>query len=194
MLWAVVIIVVAAAVIAWALILPGGDKRVGSNSTPAPPSSSSTTSTTTKAAATASTASTQTTIARTYTAQLSGGDQVPALSTPASGTFTLTVTPEDSSVHYVLKVREITNATIARLRAGKAGTTGALLLTIYAGPTKSGVFSGTLTQGSFTAAKLEGPLKGKSVADLEALAKAGSVYLNVGTSAHPKGEIRGQLK
>jgi hypothetical protein len=39
-----------------------------------------------------------------------------------------------------------------------------------------------------------GPLKGKTIADFVALIKAGSVYLNVGTTSHPSGEIRGQLK
>ena len=37
-------------------------------------------------------------------------------------------------------------------------------------------------------------LKGKTIADFVALVKAGSLYLNVGTSSHPLGEIRGQLK
>jgi CHRD domain len=37
-------------------------------------------------------------------------------------------------------------------------------------------------------------LRGETIADFVALVKAGSVYLNVGTSAHPLGEIRGQLE
>jgi len=193
--WALVIIIVAAAVVAWALVLPGGDKRAGSTSTSAAPVSSSTsTSTTIGAAATTSTLAAQAKGILTYSAQLAGKNQIPALSTSAGGTFTLTVAPDGSSVHYVLSVRDITNVTIARLREGKAGVTGAPLLTVYGGPTKSGAFSGTLTQGSFEAAKLEGALKGKTIADFVALVKAGAVYLNVGTSAHPKGEIRGQLK
>jgi len=68
------------------------------------------------------------------------------------------------------------------------------ILTIYGGPTRSDVFTGVVTQGSFTADQLVGPLRGKTVADFVALFKAGSVYLNVGTTGHPSGEIRGQLK
>ena len=56
------------------------------------------------------------------------------------------------------------------------------------------MFSGVLTQGSSTSAQLLGPLKGKTIANLVALIKAGSVYLNVGTSGHPLGELRGQLQ
>jgi len=193
--WIVVMIVVAAVVGAWALILPGGDKRAGSTSTSAAPVPSSTsTSTTASAATTTSTLATQAEGTLTYSAQLTGENEIPALSTSASGTLTLTVAPDGSSVRYVLSVNTITNVTLARLHEGKAGATGATLLTVYGGPTKSGAFSGTLTQGSFAAVKLEGPLKGKTIADFVALIKAGAVYLNVGTSAHPKGEIRGQLK
>lgn len=190
--WAVVGVVVVAAVVAWAILLPGGDKRASSTSTSASPVPSSTsTSTTVSAATTTSTLGAQ---ALTYHAQLSGKNEIPALSTPSGGTFTLTVAPGGSSVHYVLKLTDITNVTVARLREGKAGATGTILLTVYGGPTKSGTFSGTLTQGSFAAGKLEGALKGKTIADFVALVKAGAVYLNVGTSAHPKGEIRGQLE
>jgi hypothetical protein len=190
--WAVVGIVVVAAVVAWAILLPGGDKRASSTSTSAGAVPSSTSTSTTLSAAT--TTSTLGAPADTYRAQLSGKNEIPALSTPTSGTFILTVAPDGSSVHYVLKVTDITNVTLARLREGKAGATGATILTVYGGPTKSGVFSGTLTQGSFAAGKLEGALKGKTIADFVALVKAGAVYLNVGTSAHPKGEIRGQLE
>jgi hypothetical protein len=51
-----------------------------------------------------------------------------------------------------------------------------------------------LTEGSFSAAQLLGPLRGKTIADFVAVINTGSVYLNVGTSGHPSGEIRGQLK
>jgi CHRD domain len=193
--WASVTIVVAAVVVAWAIILPGGDKRASSTSTSvAPVPSSTSTSTTRSAATTTSTPAAKAKATLTYSAHLTGENEIPALSTSASGTFTLTVAPDGSSVRYVLSVSAMTNVTVARLHEGKAGATGATLLTVYGGPTKSGVFSGTLTQGSFAAVKLAGSLKGKTIADFVALVKAGAVYLNVGTSAHPRGEIRGQLK
>ena len=82
---------------------------------------------------------------------------------------------------------------IARLRAGKAGETGGLIMTLYDGP-KSGSFSGVLKEGSFTADDLEGPLKGKTIEDLVSMILADSVYFNVGTLDHANGEIRGQLQ
>jgi len=104
------------------------------------------------------------------------------------------VATDGSSVNYVFTVSEIANLTLARLREGKAGATGTTILTIYGGPTRSDVFNGVVTQGSFTAAQLGGSLRGKAIADFVSLVKAGSVYFNVGTTSHPSGEIRAQLK
>jgi hypothetical protein len=97
-------------------------------------------------------------------------------------------------VGYVLTVTNITDTTVAKLHEGKAGASGPTINTIYGGPGKSGVYSGVLAEGTFTAADLEGPLQGKRVADLVALIESGQVYLNVGTSKHIQGEIRGQVE
>jgi hypothetical protein len=192
---AIVVILLAAVVVVLAFTLPGDKKTAGSTSTSEKPAPSSSTTSTSLAAATTTSATTGPANGTlTYRALLSGQNETPALSSSASGTLTLTVAADGSSVHYDVSVSNITDVTVARLHEGKAGTTGATILTLYGGPTKSGVFSGVLAQGSFTAAKLEDPLKGKTVADFVALVKAGSVYLNVGTSNHPLGEIRGQLK
>jgi CHRD domain len=191
----IAVILLAVVVVALALILPGGKKTAGPTSTStrqAP--SSSTTSTSLPATTTASTARGPANGALTYSALLSGKNETPALSTSAGGTLKLTVAADGSSVHYLLSVSKITDITVARLHEGKAGTSGATILTLYGGPIRRGVFSGVLAQGSFTAANLQGPLKGKKVADLVALIKSGKVYLNAGTSTHPGGEIRGQIK
>jgi hypothetical protein len=59
---------------------------------------------------------------------------------------------------------------------------------------KKGKFTGVLAQGTITAANLMGPLQGKTLEDLVSVIKAGDAYVNVHTTAHPGGEIRGQLK
>ena len=130
----------------------------------------------------------------TYTADLGGGNEIPALTTAANGTLTLTVAADGTSVDYVLKVNGIISLTVARLHEGKIGATGATIFTIYGGPTKSGLYTGTIAQGSFTADDLAGPLKGQTIDDLVGLIETDSVYLNVGSEAHPDGEIRGQLQ
>ena len=201
----VALIVVAAAVFIWAIVLPGTKKTPSSTSTTVKSAvstagaasqgaSSPTTSPNLGAPTTASTGKGQATGALTYSAQLSGQNEIPALVTNATGTLTLTVAANHASVHYILSVSKITDLTVARLHGGKAGTTGSVTLTLYGGPSKSGVFSGVLIQGNFTGADFTGPLQGKTMADFLTLVKSGSIYLNVGTSAHILGEISGQLK
>jgi hypothetical protein len=205
LVWAVVLVLVVGVAVAVVLGfgLLEGKKSTDPTTTsfkPAPSTSTtvdqafstSTTTTSLSAPTTTSTSLANGTI--TYSAILSGQNEIPALSTSASGTLTLTVAADGSSVHYVFMVNKIANLTLARLREGKAGTIGATLLTIYGGPTRSDVFTGVVTEGSFTADQLGGSLRGKTVADFVSLIKAGSVYLNVGTTSNPSGEIRGQLK
>lgn len=161
--------------------LPGGSTTTGLETTTLPGSSS-----TTAATAPGGTQS--------FSAQLGGDQEVAPVTTSATGSLTLTVSSNGASVSYVLKVSHLTNVTVARLHEGAQGKNGSTILTLYNGPKKTGAFSGTLAQGSFTKAALTGPLKGKTISDLVALLKAGSVYLNVGTTAHTSGEIRGQLE
>jgi len=186
---AVAIVVVAAAVFTWAIILPGTKKAPSSSST-----TGRSTASTFGASTTTSTGKSPTISALTYSAQLSGQNEIPVLVTSATGTLAITLAADNSSVHYVISLSKITDLTVARLHEGKAGTTGATILTLYSGPTRTGLFSGVLVQGNFTASRFVGPLQGKTISDFVALLKTGSIYLNVGTSAHILGEIRGQLK
>jgi len=201
---AVIVIIVAAVVVVLAFTLLGGTKSTATTTTTlrlAPSTSTSvgqtTSSSTTSTSLSGPTSSTSTSLsnaALVYSAALSGQDEIPAVVTSASGTLTLTVAADSKSVHYAFKVSNLADLTLARLHEGKAGATGVTILTIYGGPTRTDVFSGVITQGSFTADQLGGPLKGKTMADFMALVKGGSVYFNVGTTTHPTGEIRGQLK
>jgi hypothetical protein len=129
-----------------------------------------------------------------FQAQLGGDSEVPTVTTSATGTLTLTVAADLTKVDYVLEVKNLQNLAVARLHEGKAGQVGDTIITLYPGPTKSGAFTGVVKRGTFTAADLTGPLAGKKISALVALLKSGSVYLNIGTTAHSGGEIRGQLR
>jgi CHRD domain len=195
---AVVLLVVAVVVVViLAVTLSGNRQPSSSTSTTLAESSESSTTTTPGTGADGSTTSlTEVGVpsAVTYTADLGGGNEIPALTTAASGTLTLTVAADGTSVDYVLKLSGIISPTVARLHEGKTGATGATIFTLYGGPTKSGLYTGTIKEGSFTADDLVGPLKGKTIDDLVAMIQADDVYLNVGTEAHSDGEIRGQLQ
>ena len=99
------------------------------------------------------------------------------------------------ALRYDITVKNIKDVTAAHLHMGKrTSTEGPVVAALFLGPKKGGQFSGTLAQGSITDKDLQGPLAGKTVDDLVALIDSADVYVNVHTTKHPAGEIRGEVK
>ena len=130
---------------------------------------------------------------KTYTAELSGKDVVPPVDTTATGSATFIVDPTGTRMQFVLTVSNLTDANASRVHIGKPGSNGPGVLILFAGPTQSGPFTGNLSGGNFGSSALIGQLTGKTIADFVALVTSGQAYVNVGTVAHPGGEIRGQI-
>src|SRR5438552_8163128 len=107
---------------------------------------------------------------------LSGANEVPSVSSSASGSGMVTV-GSDCSVTADIKVSGMT-ATAAHIHQGAAGTNGGVIVPF----TKSG-------DNAFVA-----PPGAKMDAEKCAAYKAGNTYVNVHSAAHPGGEIRAQLK
>jgi CHRD domain len=127
-----------------------------------------------------------------YSATLSGTAETPVVRSSAGGSLRLSI--QGDAAQYTLTVSKLSNAIVARLHEGKAEAQGLVIATLFAGPSKRGAFTGVLAQGTLKAVDLGGPLRGSSLAELSALTKAGDIYLNVGSTAHPSGELRGQLR
>jgi len=130
---------------------------------------------------------------KTYAAELSGRDVVPAVNTAATGSATFMVDATGTRMNFVLSVSNITDVIASRVHVGKAGSNGPGVLILYPGPTISGAFTGNVSGGTFTASALFGQLTGKTIADFVALITSGQAYVNVGTTENPRGEIRGQI-
>ncbi|MFZ0333279.1 MAG: CHRD domain-containing protein [Candidatus Acidiferrales bacterium] len=136
--------------------------------------------------------------ATTFRATLSGQNQSPPINTPAHGTATFTLSKTGKSLTYHLYVADIENPSMAHIHIGPAGKEGPVAVWLY--PThppaqvEKGKFTGVLATGIITARRLEGPLKGKTIADLVQEIKNGDAYVNVHTLQHPAGEIRGQIE
>ena len=107
---------------------------------------------------------------------LSGNDEVPAVTTSASGNGSVKVA-DDKTVSGSVTTKGIT-ATAAHIHEGEMGKNGAVVIAL----TKSGDDKWVVPDG----AKL-------SDAQYESY-KAGKLYVNVHSAAHKDGEIRGQLK
>ena len=129
-----------------------------------------------------------------FKATLAGKDEVPAVETKATGEAIFKLSKDGKEIFYTLKEKDIDNAKAAHIHAGKMGEEGAVLVGLFGGPKKEGMFSGVLAKGTIKDTNLVGPLAGKTIGDLVDMLKSGGAYVNVHTDKYPGGEIRGQVK
>jgi hypothetical protein len=133
-----------------------------------------------------------------FRATLSGKQQNPPIDTPAHGTATFTLSKSGKGLTYRLSVADVEGVSMAHIHIGPEGQEGPVAAWLYPSKppavVKEGKFTGVLATGTITAADLLGPLQGKTIADLVDEIKGGTAYVNVHTTAHPAGEIRGQIK
>jgi hypothetical protein len=112
----------------------------------------------------------------TQTLTLTGANEVPPVTTSATGTATVTINP-DRSVAVKVNVSGMT-ATASHIHEGAPGTNGPVIVPF----TKT---------GDNTFASSEGA---KLTESQYASYKAGTLYVNVHSAAHPIGEIRAPIK
>ncbi len=131
---------------------------------------------------------------------LTGASQVPPVTTDASGNVQVQIIDGGMAVRFELTVCDIQNVTQAHIHVGAAGTNGVgnnIILWLY-GP-NAAKFSTTgcseLAEGILTPKDLH-PNSANGVntwSDFLTALTSGHTYVNVHTTAHPMGEIRGQL-
>ena len=142
-----------------------------------------------------------------FAATLSGSDEVPPVTTQASGQATFSLTSGSSlsddhvssgqALRYTLSLMGIQNVRRIEIRQGALGTTGALVATLSRGEDfgeddDDHGTGGFAVSGRLRARNLKGPFARDWTGFSAALAN-GSLYLNVLTQAHPMGELRGQI-
>lgn len=143
---------------------------------------------------------------KVFKANLRGADEVPAHDTKATGHATLTVNSDQTSIDYKVTLGNIDNVTGIHIHLGALGENGDVVATLF-GPAAAGGgrANGMVAHGTLTASSLQGPLAGKTIADLVAAMQEGRAYVNVHTddgssttSDRPgdfaNGEIRGQIR
>ena len=117
---------------------------------------------------------------------LAGAQEVPAVSTTATGEGTAVISPDGSKIWYYVTYSGLSGpAVAAHIHTGAAGQAGGIILplTLTASP-----MVGTLTAADF---KASGPIT--SFAQAVAAIKGGQTYFNIHTAANGGGEIRGQI-
>lgn len=131
-----------------------------------------------------------------YIAYPNGDEEVPRVTTQASGMCVFQLTPQ--GLNYWLFVNNLENTMQAHIHVGPSGQNGPVVLWLYpAAPPPvqlPGVTSRFIGVGTGTAANLVGPLAGQPLTALIAAIEAGNAYCNVHTMRFGGGEIRGQIR
>jgi hypothetical protein len=131
-----------------------------------------------------------------FSAKLSGSNEVPPVTTSGSGVATFQLSANGKSLDYQLNLTNMNSVMGAHIHNGKQGENGPVVAGLFnpsmtAPPT--GAINGQLKKGTLTSADLSGPLAGKQISDLVTMIKSGVAYVNVHTTQHQNGEIRGQI-
>jgi hypothetical protein len=125
----------------------------------------------------------------TYVAQMSGANEVPAVTGNASGTATFTL--EGKTLSYVVTANGLSgNAVASHIHGGAAGTNGGILFPFNAAAVQTGQVASGLIDLTQPVSNGTSSISGDS---LLKLLNSGQLYTNVHTAAHPGGEIRGQI-
>jgi hypothetical protein len=146
----------------------------------------------------------------TVSTALKSGEEVPAISSPASGFFKATVDTDNQTISFELKYDGIATAPLqAHIHFGQFSVNGGVSvflcanIPVPAGPTPAacpaspgGTVTGTLMPENVIGPNAPPTVQGIAAGEFDELVAAirkGLTYVNVHSSAFPGGEIRGQL-
>jgi hypothetical protein len=136
---------------------------------------------------------------QSFTAILTGYREVPAINSPATGSLTVVVGADHSSIAYTLTYSGFTSTpTAAHLHFAQKGVAGGVVAFLCGGGTApacpgSGSVSGTITAADIQAVAAQGIAAGDLASVLRAMG-ARRIYVNVHSANFPGGEIRGQVR
>ena len=130
-----------------------------------------------------------------FVSDLSGGQEVPPVDTPATGAARFDVIDlggGKGEIRFRLGVSQIDNVAAANIHLGCPGENGDVVAFLFSGgPT--GPVNGRLSQGVIRRNNLVGPLQGQPLDALVDAMESNCTYVNVHTTDWPGGEIRGQI-
>lgn len=123
-------------------------------------------------------------------------EAVPNVKTEAKAKASFSL-DKDGGLHYKVKVENLMDATMGHIHAvGDGGMPGPVLAWLYpvggqAASLKEGKTSGILAEGTLTADKLAGPMKGKAPKELLEMLEYGKAGVALHTKQNPGGELWG---
>jgi len=141
-------------------------------------------------------------------ANLVGSQEVPPVTTSATGTLTLTISDDHTRIDYQLTLVPpfTSNLRFSHIHIQQPGVNGPVVLFFctndpppagvpvpQACPTAGGTITGFLTAADFTPSAMATALGVNSFADAVTQILSGNAYANAHTVTNPSGEIRGQI-
>lgn len=122
-----------------------------------------------------------------FVAELIGANEVPAVTTNATGSATFTLI-DNTTLTFDVSVSGMDSVTAAHIHPAPEGVVIAPFVNLFVGPTTGLGFSGSLASGTISTAP------GMSFDSLMVRMRNGTLYANVHTRRNPGGEIRGQIQ
>ena len=133
-----------------------------------------------------------------FSAKLSGSNEVPPVATAALGIaiFHTLHVGHQQVINYELHLKNIRGVIGAHIHIGNQGENGPVVAGLFnpnMNRTPTGVINGLLSAGTLTSSELTGPLAGKTIDNLLIIIRGRGAYVNVHTSQNLNGEVRGQI-
>jgi preprotein translocase subunit SecG len=130
----------------------------------------------------------------TFSASLSGKEEVPPTESSATGWAKFLTDVNGTQLSYWVNMTGLNEITGTHIHNGSAGQNGDIVVTLSQQESAMDGDNATLSlKGNITKDNLEGPLKGKELSELVSLMSDGNVYVNVHTDEFKNGAIRGQI-
>jgi len=127
-----------------------------------------------------------------YKSKLGGDNVVPEVNTTASGRAVIYV--GDDWLWWKLNVTGINEPTMAHIHMGEKGVNGEILVDLLKSAKIENSTERMVITGNISAADLQGPMGGKTIADLISAINALRVNIDLHTKNHPEGELRGTIR
>lgn len=129
-----------------------------------------------------------------YTANLSGVNETPPVSTNMTGTARLLFNASTTQAVVLVNVQNGASIISAHIHCGKSGQSGPAVATLFDQSSGSSGINGVLTVKSLADGDISASTcNSQSIKSLADAAAQGNLYVNVHTTDHPNGAIRGQL-
>ena len=141
---------------------------------------------------------------RSYSAELGGDQEVPPVTTAASGSASIDLVEGGTKLEYTIATIGLSNVVAAHFHLAPAGENGGVVAFLFGPVAAGGGVLGEAITGELTSADLVGELAGFPLDVLVEEIEAGNIYINIhtndgieptntGEGDQASGEIRGQL-